>query len=175
MNISKIKDNDFLNLFETSLKKYFEENFTSENFYFRDKVFFCVLEETAKNKINEKNYLLLIKNFIKKYIMISDFYLETKHNSHYLNLNKIFPKIFDYLDYLKIIFEFFNEKNFMTDFIIFLNKVIFSYSDNSSENISNHNSNFSFNINNIMNLNNINSSREHIGSPSLSKLNYNLL
>ena len=48
--------------------------------------------------IEEKNYFNIIKNFIKKNIMINEMYFENKDSIYYKNLNKIFGKIFLHLE-----------------------------------------------------------------------------
>lgn len=163
---------DYLNSFENSLKKFLEFEFNGENINFRDRVFFSLLDEIVENKIFEKNYLNMIKNFIKKNIMINEIYLENKENIHYKNLNKIIGKIFIYLEKISLIFENLNDRNFITDFIVYLNKVIFynkNILSNNLQNVNNNNSNNNQNnsiINNIFNLNGNNNIRENSGGTS---------
>ena len=121
-----------------------ETNFPNENICFRDKVFFTIVEETDKNYIEEKIYITIIKNFIKKYVMINDIFRESKESTYFKNCTKIYSKVFLHLEQIDSVFKIHNDQNFMTDFINFLIKVIFDFNGNSQ------NSN---NINNVSNLN----------------------
>lgn len=147
-----------------------ESNFPNENISFRDKVFFTMIEEMAKNYIGEKNYINIIKNFIKKFVMINNVLKESKDSIYFKNSTKIYNKIFFYLIEIDSVFKINNDQNFMTDFINYLVKAIFdingslslsfsgygsgngsgSYSGSGSGSNSNHNSNnssFLININ----------------------------
>jgi hypothetical protein len=162
-NIEKFNDHDFINLFQNTLKKYLESNFTKENYDFRDKVFFSIVEDISKNRLEEKYYLILIKDFIKKNIMINEVYLE--NNIH--NPNRNLEKVFLYLENINYIFEINNDKNFMTDFILYLNKYIFNINEISNENSFQNIQMNSINFNNILNLNN---SREFSGPSGIGKI-----
>lgn len=124
-NIQKISDQEFLNLFDTILKKYLEMNFSTENLFFRDKVFFSLVEEIPKKMIIEKNYTIIIKNFIKKFIMINEIFTQTKDNYLFVKSTKIYCKIFLYLEDIDSVFKNQNDQNFMIDFILFLIRIIF--------------------------------------------------
>lgn len=124
-NIKKITDSEFLNHFDNTLKKYLETNFSQENISFRDRVFFSVIEEIAKNFIEEKFYLTLIKNFIKQFIMINDVFRDSKDSQFFKNSTKIYEKLFQNLEHIDTVFKIHNDQNFMTDFINYLIKVIF--------------------------------------------------
>lgn len=168
-NIKKISDSEFLNHYDNTLKKYLETNFPSENINFRDKVFFTIIEEIAKNNIEEKLYHSLVKNFIKRFIMINDILWESRDSSYFKNSTKIYSKVFDYLEEINTIFKIHNDQNFMTDFISFLIKVIFELGG-SIQTIGN-NSNNSQNINNSPNLINLNLEKI-TGGPSINYFNY---
>lgn len=162
-NIEKFNDLDFLNLFQNTLKKYLEFNFSKENYDFRDKLFFSIVEDISKKRLEEKNYSIMIKDFIKKNIMINENYLENYNH----NQNKNLEKVFIYLEDINSIFEINNDKNFMTDFILYLNKFIFKINEISNENSFQNSQINSANINSIINLNN---SREFSGPSGIGNI-----
>ena len=104
--------------------------------------------------------------------MINDAFSENKDNTFFKNSTKIFSKVFLYMEKIETVFKIHNDQNFMTDFIVYLIKVIFNVRDSSlttnANNSSQQNSNNSMNVNNLIHINNI--SKEPTGSSSLSIL-----
>lgn len=135
-----------------------ETNFPSENIIFRDKVFFTIVEEISKKKIEEKIYHSIIKNFIKRFIMINDILREPKESSYFKNCTKIYNKVFIHLEDIDTVFKIHNDQNFMTDFISFLIKVIFDSQINCSNSNTNNNqgsnNNLTINFNTLKDGNN---------------------
>jgi len=52
--------------------KFLEANDKKENTTYRDKVFFTLIEELSSNSTQDKFYANLIKNYIRKYILVYD-------------------------------------------------------------------------------------------------------
>lgn len=139
--------------------------FTKENIGYRDKVLFMLIEEIAKNSIQEKLYANIIKNFLKKNILIYDTNSPVlTRESATIKLEQI--KISDYIHYIReinTVFILHNENNFMTDFIVYLVKDLydgFLPKNNSLNDLKN------------PSINNINSSSS--SSMHLSLMNFNL-
>jgi hypothetical protein len=139
-NIKKITDSEFLNHFENKVKKYLETNFSNEYISFRDKVFFTIIEEIEKYIIPEKTYFTIIKNFIKKFVMINDINKESKDCIYFINSTKLYSMVFIHLEKIDKVFLLHDDQNFMTDFINYLIKVIFDLNGNgSNHNVINNN------------------------------------
>lgn len=176
-NINKINDQEFLFHFDAILTKYLDTNFSSDSLFFRNKVFFSLIEEISKKMINEKDYALMIKNFIKKFIMNNDVFYQSKENYLFIKSTKIYPQIFFYLEEIDLIFKLQNDQNFSIDFILFLVRVVFeinipiqtqsstgtsnSITINSTSNTNTKNS--AKNLVNLSNSNKENSSSQNLG------------
>jgi len=127
-NISKFNDQEFLLFYNNSLSNFLEINFNKENKTYRDKLFFTLIEEMAKNSIEEKFYVNLLKNFIKKNILIYD---KNNSTSPRESINKVkiekinYENILENIIDINKIFKYHNENNFMTDFIVYLIKNLY--------------------------------------------------
>jgi hypothetical protein len=109
--------------------KFLEADDKKENITYRDKVFFTLIEELSNNSTQDKFYANLIKNYIRKYILVYD-----KENSFSPrdtitmkpNLNKNdYDNFLNYLKEINIICKSNNESNFMTDLVVYLVKTLY--------------------------------------------------
>ena len=116
----KIKDKEFLIFYKNVISNFLEGNFSNEEIKYRDKVFFNLIQEIAKNSIEDKFYAILIKNFLKKNFLIYDIGFTPKEYTAYQLKQINYDEILNYLEELNFIFKLHNENNFMTDFIIYL-------------------------------------------------------
>jgi len=108
------------------LSNFFEIQFKKEEFSYREKVFFTMIEEISQNNIIEKFYSNLIKNYIKKNVLIFDkeCSLYSKENIPY-KLGKVnYKKYLDYIMEINNVFKNHNESNFMTDLILHITKIL---------------------------------------------------
>ncbi len=122
-NILKFKDKEFIIFLNNKISDFFEINFTKDNKIYRDKLFFTLIEEIANQSIEDKFYSNLIKNLIKKYVLIYDRDITTSPGEIHknvkiekINLENILENIVD----INKVFRFHNENNLMTDFIAYL-------------------------------------------------------
>lgn len=120
------------------ISNYLESNYPKENLKYRDKVIFILIEELSKSAIEEKFYANLIKNFLKKNFLIYEGSAALSPKEKGKSRLKQQINYDDFLKYLKelnLIFTLNNENNFMTDFIIYLVRILFdgdSYSNNNA-------------------------------------------
>ena len=135
-----------MNFYNTNLSNFLEKSFTRENLTYRDKVFYSLTEEISKYFITEKIYMLIIKSFLKKNVLIyekENILSFTDYQEHKINpIN--FEVLLNNIKDISIVFNIHNENNFMTDFILYIIKNIYdtqNLSNNTNQNSTN--SNFS--------------------------------
>ncbi len=122
-------------------------NFTKENKNLREKVFFVLIDEVANNSIIDKFYSNIIKNYLKKHLLI--YYRESntvvtnaKDISQIKSNQIVYENYLDVITNINIIFKVNNENNFMTDLIVYIVKGLYEgFPSNSNYNSSNNNAN----------------------------------
>ncbi len=101
-------------------------NFPQENIKFRDNVFFNIIDVLIKNSITDKFYINLIKNFLKKNIVVYDKDTIVSPKENHNNKNTINFEIFlNKIKDINSVFTLNNENNFMTDFIVYIIKNLY--------------------------------------------------
>lgn len=108
------------------LSNFFEIQFKKEDFCYREKVFFTMIEEISHNNIVEKFYANIIKNYIKKNVLIFDKEYSVYSKENLVNkLSKVnYEKYLDYIMEINNVFKYNSETNFMTDFILHIIKIL---------------------------------------------------